>query len=117
MTARTTKPKPPTPPPGKPSPRPAAKAGRVETAITRMVTALRKDHQLTTASEATAALTVAAARGLDQALTADNQYGIRQSVVSLRELLADLFPEQPSSAVDPIDELLAAISGGPVFTA
>lgn len=97
-------------------PKTTTKAGAVETAVGRLVDGMRRDKLLTIAGHVQAAMCVAAARGLDQAVESDNQYGIRQSIVSLREMVADLQAIHRASTVqgDAVDDLLAAISGPPV---
>jgi hypothetical protein len=81
--------------------------------MSRLVTGMRRRHQLTTSGEVQAAMCIAAARGLDQALAADNAYGIRQSIVSLRELVTDLHTPAADRA-DPIDALIANLASGPI---
>lgn len=112
----TTKPKTTTttPEPKTRTPR-TAKTGANETAAKALVTHLRRTKVIDgPRSEFVAAALVTNAAAMDAALADRNGYWLRQASVTVRELLTDLAAD--NDPADPINVLLASISGGPTHT-
>lgn len=95
--------------------RTTSKAGPVQLAVARLVTEMKKRRLLPIAGHVVAAQATAAARALDQALDTGNAYGCRQAHLSLTECLNELRKYEPhdDDPEDPIDALIASISGPP----
>ena len=101
-----------------PTRRTTGKAGPVEVAVARLVTAMTKADMLPIAGHVVADQATAAARALDQALDTGNAYGCRQAHLSLTECLTELRKYEPhdDDPGDPIDDLIRSITGPATYT-